>query len=324
MQPRQSRFRALLAGVAIGAASFAAASIEREFAVSAGGRLVVEAEASDVYVSGDADRVRIDISRRGNRDADILEDFDVDFRQAGDQVEVTIRVHDRTRWQHFWRGRGHLRVEIEVPREFDARVRTSGGDLRVSHLTGEVDVRTSGGDIRYEDVDGPIRGRTSGGDIQLDGTTGPADVETSGGDIELGNIGGEVQAHTSGGDITVDHADAPVRAETTGGDVVIRHAADGVRARTSGGSVRATLSTLTRDSSLTSSGGSLTLQLPERAAFDIDARTSGGRVAIDEAFTVTTRGSNSKNHVSGTINGGGPDVRLRTSGGSIRIQQLGR
>ncbi|MDE0009022.1 MAG: DUF4097 family beta strand repeat-containing protein [Gammaproteobacteria bacterium] len=316
----QSRTRASLAAAAIATASFANASIEREFAVSAGGRLVVDAEASDVYVSGGAEEVRVAIARRGSRDADILEDFDVDFRHAGDQVEVTVRVRDRSVWRRFWRDRGHLRIEAHVPHEFDASVQTSGGDLRVTRLTGEIDARTSGGDLRFEDVDGPIRGRTSGGDIRLDGTTGLADVETSGGDIDLGDIGGEVQAKTSGGDITVEHAAASVRATTTGGDITIHQAADGVQAKTSGGRVRATLTTLTQASSLTSSGGSLTLHLPERAAFDIDAKTSGGRVTIAEAFAVTTRGTNSKNKVSGTVNGGGPDVHLRTSGGAIRVQ----
>jgi len=301
MHPR-SRTRASLAAAAIATASFANASIEREFAVSSGGRLVVDAEASDVHLSGGADEVRIAIARRGNRDADILEDFDVDFRQAGDQVEVTVRARDRSMWRRFWRDKGHLRIEAQLPHEFDASVETSGGDLRVTRLTGEVDVRTSGGDIR------------------LDGTSGSADVETSGGDIELGDIGGEVQAKTSGGDITVQHAAASVRATTTGGDITIRQAADGVQARTSGGSVRATLTTLTEGSSLTSSGGSLTLHLPERAAFDIDAKTSGGRVAIADGFAVTTRGTSSKYEVTGTVNGGGPDVHLRTSGGAIRIQ----
>lgn len=319
----QSCARASLAAVAIAAASVGNASIERKFPVSAGGRLVVDAEASDVYLSGGADEVRVAITRRGSRDADILEDFDVDLRRAGDQVEVTVRVRDRSMWR-FWGDRGHLQIEAQVPHEFDASVETSGGDLRVTRLAGEVSVRTSGGDMEFEDVDGPIRGQTSGGDVRLDGTTGPADVKTSGGDIELGQIGGEVQAKTSGGDITIEHATAHVRATTSGGDISIRQAANGVRARTSGGSVRASLTTLTQDSSLTSSGGSLTLHLPERAAFDLDAKTSGGRVAIDEAFAVTTRGTNSKDNVSGTVNGGGPDVRLRTSGGAIRIEPHGR
>ena len=145
-------------------------------------------------------------------------------------------------------------------------------------------------------------------------------METSGGDIELGSIGGEVTAKTSGGDITVRRARAAVEVNSSGGDIVIREAAEGVRAKTSGGSVRAHLSTLTRDSSLTTSGGSITLRVPDDAAFSIDAKTSGGTVAVDEAFALTSRGASSKNKVTGTINGGGPDVQLRTSGGTIRIE----
>lgn len=318
---RPSRILMPLAFLAIAvAAPLASASIEREFAVSPGGSLVIDAEASDVRVSGDADMARVSIVRGGDSDADIRDDFDVAFHQSGDRVQVTIRVRDRSFWRRTWHERRHLRVDVDVPREFDADVKTSGGDLRVSRLSGEMKVRTSGGDIRFRDVDGPIRGKTSGGDIRLDRTSGPADVETSGGDIELGSIGGEVTARTSGGDISVRRARAAVQVETTGGDIVIREAAEGVQAKTSGGSVRADLSTLTRDSSLTTSGGSITLRVPEDAAFSIDAKTSGGNVAIDEAFTLTSRGTNSKNQVTGIINGGGPDLRLHTSGGTIRIE----
>lgn len=320
MQRTPSLIHASLAALAVATASLASAGIERGFAVSPGGSLVIDAEVSDVRVSGDADEARIRIVRRGNSDADIRDDFDVAFHQSGDRIQVTIRVRDRSFWRDIWRERRHLRVDVDVPREFDADVKTSGGDLRVSRLSGDIKVRTSGGDIRFRDVDGPIRGKTSGGDIRVDGTSGTADVETSGGDIELGSIGGKVTAHTSGGDITVRRAHAAVQVTTTGGDIVIREAAKGVQAKTSGGSVRAQLSTLTRDSSLTTSGGSITLRVPDDAAFSIDAKTSGGNVAIDEAFALTGRGTHSRSKVTGTINGGGPDLHLRTSGGTIRIE----
>ena len=320
MQRKPPLTPALLAAFAVAATPIASASIERTFAVSPGGSLVIDAEASDVRVSGGADQARIAVVRGEDGDADIREDFDVAFHQSGDRVQLTIRVRDRSFWRRIWPERRHLRVDVDLPREFDVDVKTSGGDLRVVRLSGDIDVHTSGGDIRFRDVDGPIRGRTSGGDIRLDGTSGTADIETSGGDIELGTIGGEVTARTSGGDITVRRASAAVEVKTTGGNIVIREASEGVQAKTSGGSVRAHLRTLSRDSSLTTSGGSITLRVPEDAAFSVDARTGGGNVAIDEAFALTSQGTSSRSRFTGTVNGGGPDVRLRTSGGTIRIE----
>ncbi len=320
MQRKPPLTPALLAAFAITATPIASASIERTFAVSPGGSLVVDAEASDVRISGGADQARIAVLRGNDDDADIRDDFDVAFHQSGDRVQLTIRVRDRSFWRRIWPERRHLRVDVDLPREFDVDVKTSGGDLRVVRLSGNIDVHTSGGDIRFRDVDGPIRGRTSGGDIRLDGTSGTADIETSGGDIELGSIGGEVTARTSGGDISVRRANAAVQVKTSGGNIVIREAAEGVQATTSGGSVRAHLSTLSRDSSLTTSGGSITLRVPEDAAFSVDARTGGGNVAIDEAFALTSQGTSSRSRFTGTVNGGGPDVRLRTSGGTIRIE----
>jgi hypothetical protein len=69
---------------------------------------------------------------------------------------------------------------------------------------------------------------------------------------------------------------------------------------------------------LTTSGGSVTAYLANDIAVDLDASTSGGRVKSD--FMVV--GKIKKTSIKGTINGGGPDLKLKTSGGSVRIKTL--
>ena len=62
-------------------------------------------------------------------------------------------------------------------------------------------------------------------------------------------------------------------------------------------------------------------QLPEfaeDARVSLEATTVGGRVEIDEEFALT--GEIGPSHVRGGINGGGPKLRLETSGGSIRVR----
>ena len=60
--------------------------------------------------------------------------------------------------------------------------------------------------------------------------------------------------------------------------------------------------------------------LPEDAAVDIDAKTSGGRVVAD--LPVTVEGTFESSALRGAIGGGGPQLRLRTSGGSIVLKPL--
>jgi hypothetical protein len=52
---------------------------------------------------------------------------------------------------------------------------------------------------------------------------------------------------------------------------------------------------------------------------DVNAKTSGGRVHTD--FKVALSGEISKRSMKGEMNGGGPELYLRTSGGSIYLRK---
>ena len=66
------------------------------------------------------------------------------------------------------------------------------------------------------------------------------------------------------------------------------------------------------------SGGGITVSLDPSAALEIDAASSGGSVTVDLPLTV--QGKLSRNAVRGTLGGGGELLKLRTSGGGIRIE----
>ena len=69
------------------------------------------------------------------------------------------------------------------------------------------------------------------------------------------------------------------------------------------------------------SGGGITLTLIPDIAVDLEAKTSGGHVSTDFEVESTIQGKVPKNRLEGRINGGGPLLKLRTSGGSIRLQK---
>lgn len=161
------------------------------------------------------------------------------------------------------------------------------------------DVGTSGGDVSMREVVGKVNLESSGGDLNLDKITGDVHLETSGGDIIAKEIDGSVFAETSGGDINLERVTGNVNAETSGGDIIASMLSDSVNVRCE------------------TSGGDITLYVPETAKANLNASTSGGSVHLK--LKNNFQGKIEADEVVGTINGGGSKVYAETSGGDIRI-----
>jgi DUF4097 and DUF4098 domain-containing protein YvlB len=303
--------------------------IERSFKVGSGGKLTLETDRGSIEVkSREADAVEVEIIRRvkawDQEGADkILEDFEIDFTQSGNDVH--IRAGFKKDMDGFWRwvdgNRLQLHYMISVPTKYNLDLKTAGGSISVGDLEGEVRSRTSGGSLHFGRVQGPVWGRTSGGSITLSGCAGTVDVETSGGSINIGETSGDVVAHTSGGSVNIGRTKGSVVAKTSGGSITVEDATGKVEAATSGGSVRANISTQPQsDCCLETSGGSVTVHLPDTIAVDVDAKTSGGSVKTE--FPVTVQGELSRSALTAKINGGGPKLLLRTSGGNIHLRKM--
>ncbi|MCP5047783.1 MAG: DUF4097 family beta strand repeat protein [bacterium] len=284
--------------------------IKKSFNVKQGGTLELESDLGSVHVSesgGDTLTVEV-IKKVGTSNEDkaqrVFDDFVLDFEHNGGDLRIEGDFK-RNNSVFSWVSGKRLKVRynITVPKRYNLQMHTKGGSISVSEIEGDVKAKTSGGSLTFDYVKGTVRGRTSGGSIKLEGCSGNADVNTSGGSIRIGKVKGEVKAHTSGGSIRVQEVMGTINAST------------------SGGSVSATISKQpTADCKLTTSGGSVTVHLAEGIKVDVDAKTSGGRVHTD--FPVTVKGELSKRKLHAKINGGGPELYLKTSGGSIRIKKI--
>lgn len=283
------------------------------FDVSPGDRLVLDTEWGEVQVAThDDDTVEVIVEQ--------AEALDLTSEQQDGTLTIrgTRKDGGLVRWFLDWGDRPTFR--LTVPRRHDLSLRTAGGDIAVDDLDGELSAHTSGGSIAVEEVTGSLAVETSGGSIRIAAAGGTVTATTSGGAIALGPAGGDIEARTSGGAIRIEEAAGRVAARTSGGSIAVS-AVGPIEARTSGGSIRATFSEPPDgDSSLRTSGGDIEVLLPEGAAIDIDAKTSGGRVVAD--LPVTVEGTLERSALRGAIGGGGPQLRLRTSGGSIVLEPL--
>jgi len=285
-------------------------TISKSFAVSPGGTLTLESDLGSVEVRGNGtNKVDIEVVRevRTGRESEaerILKEIDTKFDQSGNDVTVTLK-YDRTGLERLFNNIGrYLRIKfiITVPERYNLDLYTKGGGISVDNIQGVVKSRTSGGSLKFDRIEGDITGRTSGGGIDIGDVKGDTNVHTSGGSIRIRSAQGPVDAHTSGGGITVEEVVGTIKAET------------------SGGSIKATITSQPKaDCRLTTSGGSITVHLGEGIGINVDAKTSGGSVSTD--FPVTIQGEIRRSALAAKINDGGPELYLRTSGGSIRIRK---
>jgi|HubBroStandDraft_1064217.scaffolds.fasta_scaffold42647_2 hypothetical protein len=298
----------LLAALAAPASAKIERVVEKTFTVQPGVHLRVETSGGDIRVETSGDPVvrvvaKEHIHAGSDAEADeILKKLDLTIEQNGNEIVATASYEGGMGF-HFgsW---PPVQVEFVVtaPAGASAGLKTSGGDVGVGDLAGDVRARTSGGNIRLGSI---------GGDI---------DASTSGGNVVLAEGRGSVRLSTSGGNISVERIVGPASLDTSGGDIRVDSVGNTLIARTSGGNVKASFEgTLKGDCTLSTSGGEVKASVGKGAGFQLDASTSGGEVDAAGITITIDHGGIGRSSLSGQVNGGGPVLKLRSSGGDIRV-----
>lgn len=140
---------------------------------------------------------------------------------------------------------------------------------------------------------------------------------TGSGNQTVGSLDGEVRAQTGSGNIRVERTGGSLHAQTGSGHIEADSVGGEVSARTGSGSVE--VKQIVRgDVNVQTGSGSVSLSLPPDAAFTLDAQTGSGSITTSQPLTV--QGRVRRNHVTGTVRGGGNSVHVRTGSGSIAIR----
>ncbi|MEO6259922.1 MAG: DUF4097 family beta strand repeat-containing protein [Thermoanaerobaculia bacterium] len=107
--------------------------------------------------------------------------------------------------------------------------------------------------------------------------------------------------------------------ETTNGHLELVQCGGSLDAETTNGAIRAEMLEVTPGKNVRAetTNGRITLSLPRRFSGNVDASTTNGSITTDLPVSTTDTGHRS---LRGTINGGGPELRLHTTNGSIEIK----
>lgn len=211
------------------------------------------------------------------------------------------------------------------------KAQTAGGPIELINGGDEAVLSTSGGAILVTNCAKTLRADTAGGEIRIQHGGGDVIAETAGGDVHIGVIAGRVSASTSGGSIQVDGARGLVHAETAGGGIRLWKVAGPVRAETAGGNITAEVianRAVWADSTLETTVGDVIVYLPADLAFTVRAtiESAGSRHRIISDFPLNIRPSNDVPGArelfgEGQVNGGGAQLRIRTTSGNIEIKK---
>src|SRR5690606_15115165 len=157
--------------------------------------------------------------------------------------------------------------------------------------------------------------QTSGGTIRVQDARSNTEARTSGGSIKINRYAGRLSAHTSGSSIDLSNAQGELKVNTSGGSIDISTVKGSVEASTSGSGIRADVASLDKYLKLRTSGGSISAVVPSGLGLDLDLR--GNRV---NSKLVNFNGEAEKDRIRGSMNGGGIEVVMHTSGGSINLE----
>jgi hypothetical protein len=151
---------------------------------------------------------------------------------------------------------------------------------------------------------------------------GRVDLRTGDGKIELSNFKGEMLLHSGDGSEEIVGVDGKLRALTGDGHIHANGRFDELDLKTGDGRVdaRATAgSALAMGWRLESGDGTVTLEVPENLAADVDLHTGDGHIDLD--MPITTEGKIREGEVRGKLNGGGNLLVIHTGDGSIRLRK---
>jgi hypothetical protein len=207
---------------------------------------------------------------------------------------------------------------IDVPYRTEVTSKLERGKQNISGILGPVKAVTGKGDINAAYISSGLQAEVGIGDLDLQVIGEQVEVKTESGNISCARIPQGVSAQTGEGDIrlmVVGPSTAAVKKGT--GRIDVGGAKGGFVGSTDGGELH--IRAVPHGNwELTSESGSIRIELPPVAKFDLDASTKSGKFQIDrEDFA---RPAPDAHRLLQTLDGGGRAIRFQTESGNIVIR----
>jgi hypothetical protein len=275
----------------------------KSFQVTKGGNLEVDVEPGSVEIEPwSKDEVFIQAENIDDRSPERLK-----MTQSGNSV--TLKYRDRRQYNN------DIRFTINVPKEFNAHIVTSGGNVEEhEQLKGSFSVETKGGNVRIEEIVGNVKIESGGGNIRGEVIDGDATIKTGGGSVTIKTTTGQADVSSGGGSLRFDKVGKALTMSTGGGSVNVGDVGGGAEVKTGGGSIN--VGKVQQSLKLSTGGGSVEVK---GASGDMSVRTGGGSVTMEDVtgtLTLKTGGGDVSVELTPSGKGGS---KVYSGGGDIRF-----
>lgn len=202
--------------------------------------LQIRLPSGDVTVkTHDEPRTEVDVSARGRRGDEALEQIVVESHERPGGHVVSIEQEDRIRWGPIaisWGG--NLEVRVTCPEGTNIEFNGASADLSALGRYGKVSAKTVSGDLRLGEVTAAAV-KTASGDVSIQSLSEDSQFQTVSGDVEIGRLEMGLNGRTVSGDVQLGSVSGEVTLGTTSGDVSIKTVDGGeIRIQTVSGDVR--------------------------------------------------------------------------------------
>jgi len=214
----------------------------------------------------------------------------------------------------------------------DLALHTGGGGIEIHHANGKISAETGGGVVRIDSGGQGAIVETGGGSVEVRQCSGIVKVSTGGGSIDLSDLGGPADIETGGGSIHLTSAKGHVHAETGGGGIEL-YGVPSANAETGAGGITVKIVNTggeRHNSDLETGVGDITVYIASDVAINVRASVdmgNGHKITSDfPDIHVNSEGDQWSKSLTadGSLNGGGPLLKVHTSSGNICLKRASR
>ena len=221
-----------------------------------------------------------------------------------------------------------IRGKAELTNRFGSVVLVNSREgAVVKNSNGSVDVRQVGGAAVIDNAFGSIRIQEVRGNLEVDGSHSRIDVRDVRGDADVSSAFGTIDVRDVTGSAKVTNANGTVRlsgvrrnatVKTTFASATVSEVQGAIDVQNQNGSISVSSAPACQPISLRTTFSTIRVGVPASASYEVNARTTFGRINSDLPITTTSFGGDS---TVGTIGSGKCKMDLVNSNGSITIKR---
>ena len=304
-------------------------------------------------ISSDDDQIRVVVHKRINAESQ----GEADKWNAGTKPQLTVSGSVVTLNANNQGAGDHWVAEdlnVSLPRKAAIVASTRYGDVSVTGREGNLDITSQHGEVNTTDINGKVSlnldhssarisqvasdvsigGRANDvsiedvkGAVHLEGefmesvklakVSQPVIFKSSRTDMDFSRLDGNLDLDS--GDLQASDVIGPLRLTTRSKDIRLTGVSGDVRLQDENGSVELRMNKI-GSMQVENRKGDIQIYLPDKAGFQVDARSRNGEVQTD-FDQLKIDNSNDQGVATGTIGGGGPHLVVNNEHGTIEIRK---